>query len=235
MALRNRRATGAASIAALLALTALLGVSQAQAQTKPNPEDDISVVQRKPFLSGGRAELAPHIGLTINDSLIRQFEVGAALMYHLNESFWFGGKFGWFELGELGGVTDQYFEVLDKANSIPDIVELKWYGGAQFGWVPTYGKFAMFDSAVVFYDVSLYLGGGLTNHTTSQGEAGAPTGEIGIMPRVFLNHWLSLHLALQDRILPTTLTSGSSLTHVVSAQLGVSVFMPFGFEYTTAR
>lgn len=207
----------------------------AQAQEEAAPEDEIFVWQRKPFLQKGRAELVPLFGVTINDDLIRQFEVGGELSYHATESVWFGARFGWFDLGELGGVTDQYFEVLDKTSSVPDVVELQWYAGAKIGYAPIYGKFAIFSSAVVYYDVSVYAGGGWMNHFTSQGEAGSPAGEIGIMPRIFLNRWLALNLAVQDRIMPAELNNASSLVHVVTAQLGLSVFMPFGFEYSTAR
>jgi hypothetical protein len=35
--------------------------------------------------------------------------------------------------------------------------------------------------------------------------------------------------------MPAELNNASSLVHVVTAQLGLSVFMPFGFEYSTAR
>ena len=40
---------------------------------------DILVVPRKPFLKGGRLELAPFTGLTINDNLIRHYVFGADL------------------------------------------------------------------------------------------------------------------------------------------------------------
>lgn len=216
----------------LVVLTPLVAQAQDQQQI---PEDEISVLQRKPFLRKGRAELVPLFGATINDDLIQQFELGAELSYHATESIWFGGRFGWFDLGELGGVTDQYFEVLEKTSSVPEVVELQWYAGANVGWVPIYGKFAIFNSAIVYYDVSVYGGGGWMNHFTSQGEAGSPVGEVGLMPRVFLNRWMALNLALQDRIMPADLKDSSTLVHVVTAQLGLSIFMPFGFEYTTAR
>ncbi len=234
MALRFPAPRLASSIVLVL-LMVMLAPLVSQAQVKPAPEDDISVLQRKPFLRKGRAELSPKFGLTINDDLIQQFELGGQLNYHATEFLWFGARFGWFDLGELGGVTDQYFEVLDKTSSVPDVVELQWYAGGDVGIVPIYGKFAIFNNAVVYYDVSLYAGGGWVNHFTSQGEAGAFAGEVGIMPRIFLNRWLGLHIAVQDRIMSAQLRESTSLVHIVTAELGLSIFMPFGFEYTTAR
>jgi outer membrane beta-barrel protein len=217
---------------------AVLGLlpALANAQSKPEAGDEIAVVQRKPVLRKGRVEFAPEFGLTINDSLIQQFELGAKLNYHATEFLWFGGEFGWFDLGELGGVTDEYFDVLDKTSSAPEVVELKWYGGARVGLVPIYGKFAIFDSAIVYYDLSVTLGGGYLTHVTGIGEeTGAGAGEIGAQFRIFMNKWLALTASINDRIAPVELQTGSSVAQFVTVNFGTSFFLPFGFEYSTAR
>src|SRR5688572_1316398 len=51
---------------------------------------DILVVPRKPFLKGGRLELAPFTGLTINDNLIRHYVFGVDLSYFLTDAIWIG-------------------------------------------------------------------------------------------------------------------------------------------------
>lgn len=224
--------------AVLLASVLALGAAaEVEAQIKPNAEDDIFVLQRKPFIRRGRVEFAPSFGTTVNDALIQQFELGGSLTYHINESFWVAGTFGWLDLGELGGVTDEYFDVLDKTNSAPEVVELEMYAGGQFGYVPLYGKFAIFDSAIVYYDTSLYIGGGFQTHITdtSGGAVGAPAAEVGLKARVFLTKWLSLFVDTKDRLFLADLKSGSSLVQFVMVSGGVSIFVPFDFEYTTAR
>jgi outer membrane beta-barrel protein len=219
-------------------LTLGLGlVLEADAQIKPNPEDEIFVLQHKPFLRKGRLELAPSFGATVNDPLIKQFEVGGALTYHISEDFWLAGNFGWLDLGGLGGETDEYNEVLDKTNSAPEVVEQKMYAGGSFGYVPLYGKFAIFDSAIVYYDASIYLGGGFLTHITDTtgGEVGAPAGELGFKMRIFLTRWLSLYVDVKDRMVAAELKDGTSLQQFVIASGGVSIFVPFDFQYTTAR
>lgn len=212
-------------------------VSPLEAQIKPNADDDIFVLQRKPMLRRNRVELAPSFGLTVNDSLIRQFEVGGTLTYHINESFWVAGSVGWLDLGEFGGETDAYFDVLDKTNSAPELVELKLYGGGQFGYVPLQGKFALFNSAIVYYDASLYLGAGYQTHLTdtSGGEVGAVAGELGAKVRIYLTRWLSVYVDAKDRFVPTELKNGNSISQFVIVSGGVSMFVPFGFKYTTER
>lgn len=224
-------------LAVAILLTSLgVGTAQAQGEKTATSGKDIAVVQRKPFLRKGRVELAPTFGVTVNDSLIRQFEVGGTLSYHITEFIWISGGYQHYDFGgEFGGVTDEYFEVQNRTGSIPEVVELEWAGGGDLGIVPIYGKFAMFDSAIVYYDVSLFLGGGVMQHTAGDGSTSAPYGEIGLMPRVFLNDWLSLDISVKDRVMSADLSSGSSLLHTVVVNAGLSIYVPFGFEYTTAR
>ncbi|MEL6181161.1 MAG: outer membrane beta-barrel domain-containing protein [Myxococcota bacterium] len=205
-------------------------------------KDDISVVQRKPFLRKGRLELTPSFGTTVNDSLIQQFDVSGQLTYHISESIWIAGTFSWYDLGELGGVTDDYFEVLERASSTPDVVEMTWYAGARVGYVPLFGKFALFNSVIIYYDLSLMVGGGYATYITnaSGGETGSPAWSIGLQQRIFLTDWLALQIALNDTMFLADLRDGpdsstSSLTHIFSIGAGASIFIPFSFDYTTER
>lgn len=234
-----RHTTGACFFALVATCcVALLGAwGEASAQSRPTEEDRIEVVQRKPFLSAGRVELEPRFGSTVNDALIRQFAVGGSLTYHATEQLWFGGTFNWFDLGELGGVTDDYFVVLEKTSAAPDLVEMSWYAGADVGFTPIYGKFALFNAGIIYYDVSVFAGGGWATHTTGQtnGEVGAPAGSVGLQPRVFLSDWLALTAQVRDTIFFADVLGGSSLTQIVTFSGGVSIYFPFTFDYTTAR
>src|SRR5262245_46110784 len=51
---------------------------------------DIVVVPRKAFLKGGRLELQPFAGVTINDNLIRHYVFGADFNYFLTDALWVG-------------------------------------------------------------------------------------------------------------------------------------------------
>ena len=231
----DRLSLGGARLATIAIVLGLFP-SYAMAQDTSGDDDEIAVVQRKPVLRKGRVEFTPQLGWTVNDSLIQQFELGGQLNYHASEFLLFGADFGWFDLGELGGVTDEYIDVLDKTSSSPEVVELKWWAGGHVGIVPIYGKFAIFDSAIVYYDLSVMLGGGYMTHVTGIGEeTGAPGGDIGVQFRIFMNKWLALTANIHDRIVPVELKSGSSIAQFVTVNFGTSFFLPFGFEYTTAR
>src|ERR1700704_604231 len=52
-----------------------------QGQLTTAPWQDIVVAPRKPFLKGGRLEMAPFTGLSINDNLIRHYAFGADINF----------------------------------------------------------------------------------------------------------------------------------------------------------
>src|SRR6476659_9654597 len=60
-----------------------------QAATAPRSKswEDIVVVPRKAFLKGGRLELAPFTGITLNDVLIRHYTFGGDLNFYLTDVF----------------------------------------------------------------------------------------------------------------------------------------------------
>ena len=63
---------------------------KAQRPTTTLSWQDIVVVPRKAFLKGGRLELAPFAGITVNDNLIRHYVFGVDLNYFLTDALWVG-------------------------------------------------------------------------------------------------------------------------------------------------
>ena len=118
---------------------------------------DILVVPRKPFLKGGRLELAPFTGITINDNLIRHYVFGADLSYFLTDAIWIG-------------VQGQYFvkQLSSKRARRPAVqpastLNRYLYGGSfNFGYVPAYGKFALVNSTIVHWEIWASAGFGVT-------------------------------------------------------------------------
>jgi outer membrane beta-barrel protein len=123
--------------------------------------------------------------------------------------------------------------------------------------VPIYGKFAGFGDFIFHYDV--YVTGGLgvlsnrpiavidpDNRTFDWGYRGAFNAGLGL--RIFFNRWFAATLEVRDTIFADKLEAikineanpskkedwydtSSTITNHVQAQLGVSVFLPFSWEY----
>lgn len=223
----------------LLAMIALgsvtISASEAQAQqVRRKFKDPIHVVQPKPVLQAGRIDLEPRLGYTFNDSLASTLKVGAELRYHFSERFYLGGMFDWYNFGTtLSGPTDTYTEVQSQTSTAPDTALLNWFGGLELGWVPIFGKFALFNSSIIYYDVALTLGGGFANSASVQLTTGkgGPALTAAMVGHVFLTNWLSLNVGVRDVSFFTALQgaeSDSTLAHAVSMDIGVGFY--FGSE-----
>ncbi len=63
---------------------------KAQRPTTTLSWQDIVVVPRKAFLKGGRLEIAPIAGITVNDNLIRHYMFALDLNFFLTDALWVG-------------------------------------------------------------------------------------------------------------------------------------------------
>jgi hypothetical protein len=153
-------------IISLLVLITVVPVGSAFAQTLS--EGDIAVIQPRPVLVQQRVEIIPRFGATFNDPLISQFSAGGSLYYHASEIIHFGGTFEWYDFGdELGGPTDVFDEVIRNAASIAELAPISYFASFDLGWVPINGKFALFDAAIVYYDIYAIIGGGVITTVTA--------------------------------------------------------------------
>lgn len=193
--------------------------------------DSIHVVQPKPVLQKGRFAVTPRVGMTVNDALYRNFKVGASANYHLTERFYLGGLFQWYNFGDLiGGETEVSRTVNAETGAAVDAPYLNWAAGAEVGFVPLYGKFALLNRGILFYDVSLTAGGVFAEAASLNSAAGAggPGGTVSLSTRLFLNDWMAVNLELRDIIY----TQSGNLSHSVTLGAGMSFYLPTAFEYS---
>lgn len=139
------------------------------------------------------------------------------------------------------------------------LTEYDWSGSLNFTYVPMYGKFAGFNYFIFHYDA--YVIGGIgavsnrpiavidpDNRTFKSKIHVAPN--VGLGVRIFFNRWFAAILEVRDYIFLDSLenttiptdpkaqkdeknwyASDSTLTNHVQAQIGLSIFLPFSFEY----
>jgi outer membrane beta-barrel protein len=103
-------------------------------------------------------------------------------------------------------------------------------------WSPIYGKASWFGSSIVHFD--LYLIGGLgavwsDTSTAPRTEGPHPAVDLGGGIRFYPVEWLALEGGFIGTFYPDrpTLSSPSTLTRIMAAHVGVSIFYPFTFEY----
>jgi outer membrane beta-barrel protein len=227
-------------------------------QGAPNPRkswEDIVVVPRKAFLKGGRLELAPFTSITLNDVLIRHYAFGGDLNFFLSDAFSIGieGQYFIKERSQRESLVGLQY------NRIPTLNRYKYAAAFNFGYVPGYGKFTLFNKYIMHWDFFINAGVGaiwseiiprVVGDETFQTISLAP--DVGVGTRFFLADWLTVSFGFRDYIFndkfePTDRKPGEDIESVKSRALSqgfvnnimfttsVGFYLPTSFQYRTPR
>lgn len=217
---------------------------------------DILVVIRKPFLKVRRIELLPFVATTMNDNMLRHYTAGAQLNYYITDVLAFGI--------EGQAYTSQAREPFDligrQARRLPTVNEYNWSFALNAHYVPVYGKFAILDKHLVTWEAFLTGGIGVAQSSVIERDVNYPgfsnfliQPNIGASMRFFLTRALTVTLGFRDYIFvdqfeptdrsPTMNTTAdqaksnadSAFINNVMFQIGLSVWFPLSFDYTTFR
>lgn len=216
--------------------------------------EDIVVVPRKSFLKGGRLELAPFTGITLNDVLIRHYAFGADLNFYLTDVFSIGiqGQYFIKELSQRESLVGLQY------NRIPTLNKYKYAAAFNFGYVPGYGKFTLFNKLIMHWDIFVNAGvGAIWSEIIPRVPSNLSFGTISLAPdvavgtRFFLNDWLTISFAFRDYIFndkfepidrkPTeTLQSvqdraTGQLVNNIMFTTSLGFYLPTSFQYRTPR
>lgn len=194
----------------------------------------------------------PGFGLAGNYYFSDVMAVGLNFNFH---------SFDWISKGAANFNRDSEFNAQTRRAArigVP-LTEYDWSASLNFTYVPMYGKFSGFNYFIFHYDA--YVVGGIgavsnrpiavidpDNRTFQSKVHLAPN--VGLGLRIFFNRWFAAILEVRDYIFLDSLenttiptdpaaqkdeknwyASGSTLTNHVQAQLGLSIFLPFSFEY----
>jgi outer membrane beta-barrel protein len=222
---------------------------------------DIVVVPRKQVLKGHRVELMPMFGITINDPLIRHYEFGGQLNYYLPDVLWVGVEGAYLQPEN----QDRFYLTPQQYRRVPKANKYLWESALDFGYVPMYGKFALFNKHIIHWEGIVTAGVGVTQSEVIPMDpsfAGfksyAITPNWGVGVRVFLTKWLVAFAMLRDYIVldkfepcrdqstcPTQTaypTVAQAKSHAESGfmnnmffTLGVGFFLPPSFNYSSSR
>jgi outer membrane beta-barrel protein len=227
---------------------------EAAAGTRRASYDDIVVVPRKAFLKSGRLEVAPFTGITLNDVLIHHYSFGGDLNFYLTDVFSIGLEGQYFvkeQSGRESLVGLQY-------NRVPSLNRYKYAAAFNFGYVPGYGKFTLFNKYIWHWDIFVAAGVGaiwteiiprIAGEQTFQSINITP--DFGVGTRFFLNDWLTVSFSLRDyafndKYEPTDRMRGEPIENVKARAVSqfvnnimffasVGFYLPTSFQYRTPR
>lgn len=227
----------------------------AKAATK-DVKAEVYAVQQIYALRRHRVELQPYWSFTLNDQFVSHPGPGLGLNYYLTNVLAVGLNGNWY--GGLNVDSDFNFENRRATRVAVPLNEYLANGNVNFTYVPMYGKFAGFSKFIFHYD--MYVVGGVGAMWTRpiavidpdnrKFDWGAKVSfNAGLGLRVFINRWFAVTTELRDYIYPekleattvaptaeqqrdpSTWLGETRITNHVQAQLGVSIFLPFSWEY----
>ncbi|HET6610858.1 MAG TPA: outer membrane beta-barrel domain-containing protein [Kofleriaceae bacterium] len=219
--------------------------------------EDILVVVRKPFLKVRRIELLPQVGITMNDAIIRHFQLGGQINYYMTDVLAVGVEGSLFQKD----LREPFDVVARQDRRLPTVNKYNWEAALNFHYVPIYGKFAVLDNHILHWETFFTAGVGMTEtEVVPRDPAYEPfknhliTPNVGASMRFFLNKWLTVSVGIRDYIFIDKFESqkrgiknmevtaeeakegaDSSLINNVMFQAGLSIWLPMSFEYTTFR
>jgi len=214
---------------------------------------EIYAVQQIYALRARRFEINPYWGFTLNDQFVNHPGPGLAINYYLTNVLAIGLN-GNFYAG-LNGDSDFNFENRRATHVAAPLNEYQFSAALNFTYVPMYGKFAAFGDFIFHYDA--YVVGGLGTISSRPIPVIDPNNRkfdyelklavnLGLGLRIFLNRWFAVTAEVRDYIyneklenltIATDVTNkdtwygDNQITNNVQAQIGVSVFLPFSWEY----
>ncbi len=214
---------------------------------------EIYAVQQIYALRARRFEFNPYWGFTLNDQFVNHPGPGLAINYYLTNVLAIGLN-GNFYAG-LNGDSDFNFENRRATHVAAPLNEYQFSAALNFTYVPMYGKFAAFGDFIFHYDA--YVVGGLGTISTRPIPVIDPNNRkfdyelklavnVGLGLRIFLNRWFAVTAEVRDYIFNEKLENltiandatnkdtwygDNQITNNVQAQIGLSVFLPFSWEY----
>lgn len=162
-------------------------------------DTDFSVVQNRLFSKDGRIALSAYYAMFVDEPWSDGPTYGVNLNYYLSE------RYG-VELAYSSSDTEDSDATarLSEQGGKPNHGKLKTFYGAAFNWVPFYAKMSVLNSQIIYFDMSLSVGGGVTEYEQQREEGSgimktSPTLTFDITQHFFLTNWLALRFDFKNR------------------------------------
>jgi outer membrane beta-barrel protein len=222
--------------------------ADAQADLLALPEGDVALgdrvkaVQRKGFLKRGRVEVAPLFAATVNDAFYQKIGGGLRLGYNFGDAFALTARGAVYQVDSLKLApirTDNVREgkvAFQSQLLSSQIYRLAMVDGV---WSPVYGKASWLDRSIVHFDFFLAAGFGAVWSATSfasGGKAGQGphlAADLGAGIRFYPLEWMAVEAGLMMTVYPDQPMEAvpGTMQKILAANVGVSFFWPFTFEY----
>ena len=218
-------------------------------------KESIYAVQQLYVMRARRFEFTPWWNVkSLNDQFVQHTGPGIAVNYYITNVLAIGANFRYYSPFN----SDSRFngQVRRAARVAVPLNEYEWGASLEFSYVFAYGKFAGFGDFIFEYDA--YVLGGVGALSTRPIAVIDPDNrnfeykpklafDLGLGLRVFFTRWFALNVAVKDYGYNEALENletnevdpgnksqwlgKNSFTQNVELQTGLSIFVPFSFDY----
>jgi outer membrane beta-barrel protein len=219
-------------------------------------KESIYAVQQLYVMRARRFEFNAWFNLrSLNDQFVQHQSPGIALNYYITNVLAIGANFRYYSPFNVD--SDFNGQVRRAARVAVPLNEYQWGASLEFSYVFAYGKFAGFGDFIFEYDA--YILGGVGALSTRPIAVIDPDNRnfeyepklsvnAGLGLRVFISRWFAFNVAVKDYGYPEKienlevdevtpgnkerwLAPSAELTQNVELQAGLSIFVPFSFDY----
>jgi outer membrane beta-barrel protein len=219
--------------------------------------EEIYAVQQIYALRNNRLEILPSFGFTLNDPFVSHPNFGLGLNYWITNVLAIGVNANWYQ--GLESESDLNFHVRRSTRLATRPTEYQYGASLNFTYVPLYGKFAMFNKYIFQWDAYILGGVGVMNTrpvpvVDPEYRSFDYTYKVSIINpgigfRIFLSKWLTVFMecrtypyleklenlrvslgeARSDK--DNWLDDNGTLVWNVVASVGMTIYLPFSFDY----
>lgn len=192
-------------------------------------DDRVKSVQPRGFIKQGRFELMPSIFVTLNDAYFPKYGPGLRLAYHVHESLGLALRANQYNVIPNDNVRLAKRQL---RSQLPD-VQPEWSFDFDVLWSAFYGKAKLFNG-IHHFDLYVVAGLGTVISETYDQDGLLLSTHIGLGSRFSLNDFLALDLSFIETVYtdrPHNNGNKGVVQHILSINLGLSIFIPFSFEY----
>ena len=144
-----------------------------------SPFSDIVVIQRRYLVKTGRFEISPSALLLFSNEFFINAGVGGNLAFYFLEKHGLEIRSFYTHEFQRSALRD----IAEKLSFRGSIVGYRttYFLGLVYKWIPIYGKMTWFDNKIIPFEMSFFLGGGVTRVLCPRREAGSNTPEYELV------------------------------------------------------
>lgn len=176
-----------------------LDVSDLERKYWAAKDTDFSVVQNRLFSKANRFSLGVGYGTQLNDSWSEGPTYSATANYYFSERY--GIELTYTSTDSKDNDATQRLRA--NQGGMPNHNKLKGFSGVAFNWVPFYAKMSLLNSTIIYFDMAISPGIGVTTYEQQMIEGSekktAPTLTLDVTQQFFLNKWFAIRVDLKNR------------------------------------